>query len=120
MSYAPYEQNIDLPVRYPDNVQRWMPTLEQPYPMNFTQAQSPKNQVVVYYQGKPYTQALSTNTGPIMYPVRESTLCPKNGWERKHTIYPRRNGAIVYPTTHSIPGPYLQSYIALPKKMYPY
>ncbi len=27
---------------------------------------------------------------------------------------------IVYPTTHSIPGPYLQSYINLPRRTYMY
>ena len=98
---------------------RWMPSSQHPYPMNFVQAPSPSNQALVYYRGKPYLQGLSTAGGPIMFPQREINSDPKNGWERKHTIYPR-NSAIVYPTTHSIPGPFLQSYIALPRQMYPY
>lgn len=31
-----------------------------------------------------------------------------------------RKNAIVYPLDHSIPGPYLQSYISLPKFQYMY
>ena len=90
------------------------------YPMNFVQAPSPTHQIMVYYNGKPQLQGLSTNKGPVMYPLRETNCNPKNGYERKHTIYPMRNSAIMYPTTHSVPGPYLQSYIALPNKMYTY
>lgn len=108
------------PVRYPENLQQWVPRQSNPYPMNFVQAPSPSNQVIVYYNGKPYTQGLSTVKGPVMYPFTEYNADPTNAWERKHTIYPKQNSAIVYPTTHSIPGPYLQSYICMPDKMYPY
>ena len=124
MSYL-YEDNIEKPIPYPDHMQRWMPTTQQPYPMNFVQAPSPSNQTLVYLNGRPYLQGLSQSSGPIMFPVRETNCDPKTAWEHKHTSYPKgyctgRNSAIVYPTTHSIPGPFLQSYIALPRKQYPY
>lgn len=100
----------------PANLQRWMPTTQNPYPMNFVQAPSPTNQTLVYYNGKPHLQGLSTSSGPIMFPSREPNNHPNNGWERKH----QSNSKIAYPTTHSIPGPFLQSYIALPRHQYPY
>lgn len=65
------------------------------YPMNFVQAPSVNHQIVVYYKGSPHLQGLSTNKGPVMYPYPKTHL----------------SGPITYPTTHSIPGPYLQSYI---------
>lgn len=84
--------NINNPKKYPDIEQKWKPNSKQPYPMNFVQAPSSTNQVLVYYNGKPCLQGLSTNKGPIMYP-----------------------------TTHSIAGPYLQSYININhRKMYMY
>lgn len=118
-SYCEYDQDIEKPIAYPEPAQRWMPTSQHPYPMNFVQAPSKSNQVLVYYNGKPQLQGLSTNKGPVMFPLREVNSNPKNGWERKHTIFPR-NSAICYPTTSSVPGPFLQSYIALPNKMYMY
>lgn len=118
--YSLIQDPIELPIL--DPYQRWVPTPQNPYPMNFVQAASPDNQVIVNYGGKSYTQGLSTVTGPIMFPYRERNCNPINGWERKHTRFAgcNRNPAIMYPTTHSIPGPYLQSYIALPRRMYPY
>ena len=104
----------------PAHLQRWMPSAQHPYPMNFVQAPSATNQNLVYYNGKPYLQGLSTSSGPIMFPTREANCHPKNAWERKHTAYPSCCSAVVYPTTHSIPGPFLQSYIALPNRQYPY
>lgn len=118
-NYDNFQQSIERPIRSPDIAQRWIPTLQNPYPMNFVQAPSPTNQVMVYYNGRPQLQGLSTVKGPVMFPQREITENPVNGWERKHTIYPRKNAA-VYPTTHSIPGPFLQSYAVLPNRMYPY
>ena len=123
--YCAFTNNIETPKSYPEEslwnpAQRWMPSLQHPYPMNFVQVPSPAHQVMVYYNGKPQLQGLSTAKGPVMYPSREVNCNPKNGHERKHTICPTRNNAIMYPTTHSVPGPYLQSYIALPNKMYPY
>jgi hypothetical protein len=97
-----------------------MPTAQHPYPMNFVQAPSQSNQLLIYYNGKPQLQGLSTSKGPVMYPQKEVNCSPSNSWERKHSFCPRKNTAIQYPTTHSIPGPYLQSYIALPNKMYGY
>jgi hypothetical protein len=120
--YCEFENNneIPTPLLYPDPTQRWMPSLQHPFPMNFVQAPSASHQVLVYYNGKPQLQGLSTNKGPVMFPLREVNCHPKNSWERKHTICPFKNNAIVYPTTHSVPGPFLQSYIALPNKMYAY
>ena len=99
----------------PNNHKLWSATATHPYPMNFVQAPSASNQILVTYNGKPQLQGLSANHGPVMFPLREITSCPTNSYERKHTIY-----TTPYPTTHSIPGPYLQSYIALPNRMYPY
>lgn len=117
-----YDQAVQLPHRYPEPAQRWMPTREHPYPMNFVQAPSPKHQVLVTYNGQPYLQGLHTTRGPQMfpYPNVQCNECPANGWERKHSVYPRSSSAIAYPTTHSIPGPFLQSYISLPKRVYGY
>lgn len=111
--------NIEIPLRFPQSMQRWMPTLQQPYPMNFTQAASPEHQLLVQYAGKPRLQGLSPILGPTMFPLYEYDAYPVNAWERKHTIY-NPNNKIAYPTTHSIPGPYLQSYISLPRKVYAY
>nr|URM62401.1 hypothetical protein [Mimivirus sp.] len=69
--------------------QKWKPTKLYPYPNNFTQAPSREHQIMVYYNGKPQLQTLSPNTGPIMFPEREINANPINGWERKHTIYPK-------------------------------
>jgi hypothetical protein len=78
------------PVRYPDNVQVWFSTPQNPYPMNFMQAPSYGHQVLVNYQGQSMLQGLSTIRGPFMFPVRNQ---------------------IAYPITHSIPDPYQQSFI---------
>lgn len=51
----------------------------------------PTHQINIIYRDRPYTQFLSPNQGPIMYP-----------------------------TTHSIPGPFIQSYINLPNRSYMY
>lgn len=127
---------IEKPMLAPAYQQRWMPSTQHPYPMNFVQAPSPTNQTLVYYNGKPCSggqpevglspyrgkpclQGLSTSSGPIMFPSRESSSNPKNSWERKHQGY-YGNPAIMYPTNSSIPGPFLQSYIALPNRQYPY
>ncbi len=94
----------------------WMPTTQHPYPMNFVQAPSKSNQLLIYYNGKPQLQGLNTASGPFMYPIKEDTVRSNT---TKNKIIPKKS-AIQYPTTHSIPGPCLQSYIALPKRMYPY
>lgn len=94
--------------------QRWMPTKQQPYPMTFSQAPSPCHQIYVTYDGKQFLQGLSPVKGPYLYPIkRDLGREPVNSYERKHC-------AIVYPTTHSIPGPYLRSFINLPSKTYMY
>lgn len=136
---APYQYPVQIPQRYPEVAQRWIPTTAHPYPMNFVQAPSPNHQVLVMsgieasnitcpsgnkvtYNGQPYTQGLHTTAGPRMfpYPNVRCDSCPSNSWERKHTVYPRGENPIAYPTTHSIPGPFLQSYISLPKRVYGY
>ena len=94
--------------------QRWMPSTNSPYPMNFSQARSPQHQILITHKGSPMLHGLSTSSGPYMYPTRvQYNRGPINSYERKHS-------AIVYPTTHSVPGPFLQSYINLPNKMYMY
>lgn len=85
--------------------------------MNF--AQIPTNQTLVYYNGKPYLQRVGQNSGPFMFQTN-GTDNPKNIQEDKHQYCPEHYSGVVYPTTHSIPGPFLQSYIALPRKQYPY
>jgi len=120
------DQGIEIPVRYQEPFQRWMPTTANPYPMNFVQAPSLSNQVLVRYQNQPFTQGLSTILGPQMFPFYERNCNPRNAWERKYTSLVGCNrdrpnpNAIAYPTTHSIPGPLLQSYIRLPYRMYSY
>ena len=106
--------NCHIPIDVPP---RWTPSLQQPYPSTYHKpiTTSPQNQVMVYYNGKPqYGQTVKTNVN----------CNPQTSWERKHTVcpvnYQLKNNAIMYPTTHSIAGPYLQSYIALPNKMYQY
>jgi hypothetical protein len=79
------------PVRYPESVQIWHSTPSNPWPMNFVQAPSFSNQVLVSYKGQPNLQGLSTVKGPIMFPVKQ----------------------IAYPVDHSIPDPFNQHYINL-------
>ena len=115
---APYPDSIGDCIQYPHLLppyaQRWMPTKEHPYPMNFVQAPSAQHQIIINQNGRPMYQGLSINKGPVSYPIKvPCNRGPVNTYERKHS-------AIVYPTTHSIPGPYLQSYIRLPNKMYMY
>ena len=117
-SGAPYPESInncvDAPHLAPPYQQRWMPSTHNPYPMNFSRAKSPNHQINITYKGAPMYQGLSPSSGPYMYPMKvQYNRGPINSYERKHS-------AIVYPTTHSIPGPFLQSYIALPNKMYMY
>ncbi len=52
-------------------------------------------------ENKFYLQGLSTVKGPVMFPIK-------------------KHHAICYPTTHSVPGPFLRSYINLPNKTYAY
>ena len=66
------------------------------------------NIILVQYKNKPYYQKLHPSYGPYMVPLNNQS-----------TIY-LSNNKIVYPTTHSIPGPYLQSYISLPNRKYMY
>ncbi|QGR53743.1 hypothetical protein [Moumouvirus maliensis] len=118
MSYLnQLNDRVEKPLKYEEQV--WKSSNLYPYPNTFTQAPSVNHQIMVYYNGKPQLQTLSPTKGPVMFPTREVNTNPINGWERKHTIYPNNN-RIMYPTTHSIPGPYLRSYINLPQKTYMY
>lgn len=118
--------SISVPIPYASAYQQWVPTLQYPYPMNFVQAPSPSHQILVHYNGKPNLQGLSIVKGPVMFPPFNETNChPNNSYERKYSKFAgcektTTHSAIMYPTTHSIPGPFLQSYIALPRRMYPY
>lgn len=60
--------------------------------------------------GKPYFQNLNISKKSIMYPIRNI----------KYNIKNCSHSPIQYPLNSSIPGPYLQSYIAIPKKMCKY
>ena len=114
-NYATYPDSVGHCYSNPELLpaQRWIPSSARPYPMNFVQAQSSQHQIRVVYRDHVLDQGLSINQGPVMYPVRQShNRGPVNGYERKNCI--------MYPTTHSIPGPYLQSYINLPNRMYMY
>lgn len=73
-----------------------------------SQIASPPHQTNIYYNGKPQYET-NVKRGSLASCL---TLSP----ERQV----KQNNAIVYPTTHSIPGPYLQSYIRSPNKMYMY
>ncbi len=65
---------MSYPYSYPSHVQKWQPTAQNPYPMNFVQAPSPDHQLLVSYQGQNYLQGLSTVRGPFMFPIRNQ--CP--------------------------------------------
>lgn len=80
------------PVRYPEYAQIWKGTPQNPYPMNFMQAPSFGNQVLVNFQGRPALQGLSTIRGPFMFPVQSP---------------------IVYPMSHSVLDPYQRSFLGL-------
>jgi len=82
------------PTRYPDRFQLYKSSA--PYPMNFMQAPSFENQILIDYGGQPMLQGLSTIRGPFMFPVRAQVP---------------QLSQLAYPITHSIPGPYQQSYI---------
>lgn len=110
---AAFDNCVAMPHLAPPERQRWMPTTDNPYPSTVAYAKSPRHQVNVTY-GRPMHHGLSHSSGPFMYPAKvEYNRGPINSYERKHAT-------IAYPTTHSIPGPALQSYIALPKKIYMY
>ena len=91
------------PVKYPANIQVWNGTPMYPYPMNFTDAPSVENQIIINYKGKPMLQGLDIVKGPFMYPIREPII----------TNY---YGPIVYPISHSIPSPYQRAYFNLNRR----
>uniref|UniRef100_A0A6C0LTH5 Uncharacterized protein n=1 Tax=viral metagenome TaxID=1070528 RepID=A0A6C0LTH5_9ZZZZ len=66
------------PVKYPEFVQIWEGTPVTPYPMNFVQAPSFANQVLVNYKGFPMLQGLSTVIGPVMFPVKNPITYPRS------------------------------------------
>ena len=78
-----------------ESTQRWMPSLQYPYPMKMKILQTP----------------LSSSSSCIYSGTHSGS--PKDS---SHHIIVYDNNNIAYPTTHSIPGPYLQSYITLPNK----
>lgn len=74
----------------------------------------------IWVNNKPYVQRLSPNIGPYMYCTGKVSGPNPTGSNPKHALF-MPTSAIMYPTTHSIPGPFLQSYIKMPRyKCYPY
>jgi hypothetical protein len=86
------------PRRYSDAYQLYKNNA--PYPMNFMQAPSFENQILVNYGGQPALQGLSTVRGPFMFPVRQEIIYPVTQYR-----------PTAYPVTHSLPDPYQQQYI---------
>jgi len=78
------------PVRYPQYIQIWQGTPNNPYPMTFMDAPAFDKQLIVNYQGRPNLQGLDIVRGPMMFPVRSP---------------------IYYPMTHSIPSPFQQAFL---------
>lgn len=71
LRYGKYgKTKLDIPVRYPQQIQLYRGTPQNPYPMNFMQAPSFDHQVLVDYRGQAMLQGLSTVRGPFMFPVR--------------------------------------------------
>lgn len=109
--------------RYED--QLWAPSSVNPYPMTFMQAPSEQNQVRVNFQNQDLLQGLSTIRGPFMfdnprarYKKYEKSPKMREGFDPMMSIPARQfaasvwtNTGIAYPTNHSIPGPFLRSYI---------
>ena len=52
--------------------------------------------------------------------IDRSFVTPRRRLRNRSNYYPGYDNVIAYPTTHSIPGPYLQSYINIPNRTYPY
>ena len=123
--------------------QRWTPSIGYPYPSTIGYTPYVNNQLLVNYAGAPYTQTLSPNVGPVMYPasrcheplsgnyINPTVAYPISVQEPDmiraypnrnyvHSRYPVSNTMLAYPTTYSIPGPYLYSYISSPRRVYPY
>lgn len=69
---------MSYPISYPQHVQKWNPTSQNPYPMNFVQAPSSEHQIMVTFNGQPYLQGLSTVRGPFMFPIRNQCPVPTN------------------------------------------
>ena len=116
-----YPGTIEIPTPYPREFQRWEPTIANPYPMSFAGAPSPTNQILVSYQDETFLQGLNPVTGPIMFPSN-APLCNFNKSKAVQVMVNgvpyeevklKKNVRLAYPMHHSVPGPYLQSYINL-------
>lgn len=94
-----------IPVRYSDRFQSYQDVPQYPYPMNFVQAPSPGNQVLVNYRGQPMLQGLSVNWGPVSFPVREPVFYPR---------YPPTSGPL---PAYGILDPYQTSFLSY--QLYP-
>jgi len=118
--------NINVFDRFPGNARGRYPALSPCGPADIKREIYPRSAVIV--PPPPGWQQLP-GISPNIYP--ELNLRAPNGVPSYYSE-PRlrqRNLAydtglsqspIVYPTTHSIPGPYLQSYMNLPGRRYPY
>lgn len=86
------------PVRYPQNIQIWQPTPQYPYPMNFVQAPSFSNQILIDYQGQPMLQGLSMVRGPVMFPIRNQIAYPRS----HSTLSPLDRSYLSYQTRYNM------------------
>ena len=98
---------VNKPIRMPNNCQLWHATELYPYPMNFMEAPSAKHQVYVTYNGNTMLQGLDRTRGPMMWDCNAFQRSPIKNCSRSK---------IMYPTTHSYPDPFQQSYINLARK----
>lgn len=88
--------SCNLPVRYPEVYQSFVPTPLNPYPMTYNLPPNPQYSVKVSFNGVPMYQTLNPAAGPIMYPA----------------IYPSNSvWGTPYPANFSVPGPYELWYI---------
>ena len=113
-NYYPYNPNQTYPQQtYPPD--RRLPTTYNAYPNSIypqtctTCCKSQPYYADMNYNNVPYqSEAAAFLTANQRLPISQNQY-----------LYPS-NSAITYPTTHSIPGPYLQSYINLPNRSYSY
>ena len=101
---------MSYPYSYPSHVQKWNPTQQNPYPMNFVQAPSPQHQTMVSFNGQTYLQGLSTVRGPFMFPIRNQ--CPIQN--NNAFSYPLENNSVfAYPPERSVLSEQNMSYVNL-------
>ena len=107
----------NFPTAYPDYLQKYHPTQQNPYPMNFVQAPSFDHQILVNYNGQPMLQSLSVNGGPQLCPVRNINggLFSRNSNRSLQNI---NQSQVAYPLSHSVLDPCDRSYLKCPYCVY--